>query len=211
MRLGAIAATLGFLTTALAGAAVGQSGHGHQQTPGHQHGEGRHQGHAQPHGERRDHHDAHGHDHGAGAAPHRRVEAYQQEFDQVVAGGRGFGLAFAADQNGYPGPLHVLEAKDRLDLTPAQEARVTALYDAMLAEARARAAALAAAEARLRRLFAAGAADAPAVRAAVGAAEAARAEVRLVHLLAHVETRDVLTETQRRAYHELRWGAAKNR
>ena len=104
----------------------------------------------------------------------------------------------------------MLELKDQLTLTPAQEARMTTLFDAMLAEARAKAARLADAEARLRRVFAEGAADAAAVRAAVAAAETARAEVRLVHLLTHLETRDVLTEAQRRTYHRLRWGSAKN-
>jgi hypothetical protein len=71
------------LATALAlltaGTAAAQSGHGH----GHQHG-------------------------GAGdAQAHQRVAACLREFDQVVAAGRGFGLAFPADQNAYPGPLHV--------------------------------------------------------------------------------------------------------
>ena len=189
MRFVRIMLAVTVLGPAVAGLALAQS------PPGHQHG-GR--GH---------------HQHGAGGdaeATHRRVEAYLKEFDQVVADGRGFGLAFAADQNGYPGPLHVLELKDQLKLTPAQEGRMTTLFDAMLADARAQAARLADAEARLRRMFAAGAADAATVRAAVTAAEAARAEVRLVHLLTHLETRDVLTDAQRRTYHQLRWGSAKN-
>jgi len=48
--------------------------------------------------------------------------------------GRGFGLAFAADQNGYPGPMHVLELRDRLKLSPDQEARTHELMHAMFAE-----------------------------------------------------------------------------
>jgi Spy/CpxP family protein refolding chaperone len=154
-----------------------------------------------------------GHQHppgGAAGDAHRRVEACQREFDQVVADGRGFGLAFAADQNGYPGPLHVLELKDRLQLTAEQETRMRALFESMLAEARPRAARLAAAEARLRQLFSERTADDAVVRTAVAEAESARAEVRLVHLLTHLRTRDLLTETQRQTYHHLRWGAAKN-
>jgi len=149
-----------------------------------------------------------GHRHAPGdeGDAHRRVEAYLKEFDAVVADGRGFGLAFAADQNGYPGPLHVLELKDRLQLTPEQETRMRALFDGMLSEARPRAARLAAAEARLRRLFADGVADDAAVRAAVTDTEAARAELRLAHLNAHLRARDVLTESQRRIYQHLRWG-----
>ncbi len=152
-----------------------------------------------------------GHQHpGGDAQAHQRVEACQREFDRVVADGRGFGLAFPADQNDYPGPLHVLELKDRLRLTPEPETRMRVLFEAMLADARARAARLAAAEARLRQIFAERAADDAAVRTAVAEAETARAEVRLAHLLKHLRTRDVLTEAQRQAYHQLRWGAPKN-
>jgi Spy/CpxP family protein refolding chaperone len=165
-----------------AGPALAQSGHGHQ-----------HGGGAQPHGG------------GGDAQAHHRVEACLREFDQVVADGRGFGLAFPADQNGYPGPLHVLELKERLRLDAAQEARVRTLLHAMFDQARPKGARLLDAEARLRRLFAAGAADASAVRAAVAEVEHARADLRLVHLLAHLETRALLTDAQRREYHEARW------
>jgi Spy/CpxP family protein refolding chaperone len=145
--------------------------------------------------------------HGGGAdAAHRRMQAMQEEIDRVVAQGLGAGMAFAADQNGYPGPRHVLELKERLRLTPAQEARMTALETAMFADARPRSARLLDAEARLRRLFAESTADDARVRAAVAEIERARTEVRLVHLLTHLETRGVLTDEQRRLYHEARWG-----
>lgn len=152
------------------------------------------------------HHGGHGSHSGQGLAPHRQMQAMLDETDRVIAQGLGAGMAFAADQNGYPGPRHVLELKDRLQLTPAQEARVTALQTAMFADARPKSARLLDAEARLRRLFAEGAADEARVRAAVAEIERARTEVRLVHLLTHLETRALLTEEQRRAYHEARWG-----
>ncbi len=144
------------------------------------------------------------HEHGH-AGGHQAAEACSAEFDKVVGEGRGFGLAFAADQNGYPGPMHVLELKDRLKLTPDQEAKAQALMHAMFAESKPRSARLLEAEATLRRLFADRAADDAAVRAVVAEAERARGEVRLVHLLAHLKTRDLLTEDQRRLYHEARW------
>jgi Spy/CpxP family protein refolding chaperone len=122
-----------------------------------------------------------------------------------VGEGRGFGLAFAADQNGYPGPLHVLELKDRLKLTADQEAKAQALLHAMFVESKPKSARLLEAEAKLRRLFADRAADDAAVRAAVAEVERARSEVRLVHLLTHLKTRELLTEDQRRIYHEARW------
>lgn len=142
----------------------------------------------------------------AGGAPHRRMQAAQEEFDQVLAQGLGGGLAFAADQNGYPGPVHVLELKGRLRLTPDQEARMETLRAAMFAASRPKSARLLEAETSLRRLFAECAADDARVRAAVAEVERARTEVRLVHLLTHLQARAVLTEEQRRLYHEARWG-----
>jgi Spy/CpxP family protein refolding chaperone len=134
------------------------------------------------------------------------MHATLEEIDRVVAQGLGAGMAFPADQNGYPGPLHVLELKERLRLTAEQEARITALQAAMFAEARPKSARLVEAEARLRQLFADGVADEARVRAAAADVERARTEVRLVHLLTHLETRAVLTDEQRRLYHEARWG-----
>jgi Spy/CpxP family protein refolding chaperone len=63
------------------------------------------------------------------------------------------------------------------------------------------------AEARLRRLFADGTASESAVRDGVADVERAHADVRLIHLLTHLQTRDLLTEPQRRLYHEARWGS----
>src|SRR5262245_57121371 len=146
----------------------------------------------------------HGHGHPAG---HQAAQACADEFDKVVGEGRGFGLAFAADQNGYPGPMHVLELKDRLKLTADQEAKAQALMHAMFGESKPKSARLLDAEATLRRLFADRTADDTAVPAAVAEVERARGEVRLVHLLAHLRTRDLLTGDQRRIYHEVRWGA----
>jgi Spy/CpxP family protein refolding chaperone len=144
------------------------------------------------------------HEHGH-AGGHQAAEACSAEFDKVVAEGRGFGMAFAADQNGYPGPMHVLELKDRLKLTPDQEAKAQTLMHAMFSESKPKSARLLAAEEKLRGLFADRTADDAAVRAAVGEVERARSEVRLVHLLAHLKTRNLLTEDQRRIYHEARW------
>ncbi|OLB06251.1 MAG: hypothetical protein AUH14_06705 [Candidatus Rokubacteria bacterium 13_2_20CM_69_15_1] len=150
----------------------------------------------------------HGHG-GAGAEGHQMAQACATEFEKVVGDGRGFGLAFAADQNGYPGPMHVLELRDRLKLTADQEAKARDLMHAMFAESRPKSVRLLEAEAKLRRLFAERAADEAAVRAAVAEVERARSEVRLVHLLAHLKTRDLLSEDQRRLYHETRWGASR--
>src|SRR5881296_622295 len=77
------------------------------------------------------------HGHGSmGAEGHQVAQACATEFEKVVSDGRGFGLAFAADQNGYPGPIHVLELRDRLKLTADQAAKMQELMHTMFAESR---------------------------------------------------------------------------
>jgi Spy/CpxP family protein refolding chaperone len=145
-----------------------------------------------------------GHQHGSGQG-HQAAQACLEQYKQVVGEGRGFGMAFAADQNGYPGPMHVLELKDKLKLTSEQETKVRELWAAVKAEVP-KSTRLLEAERRLERIFAERSATEPAVRAAVAEVERARTEVRLVHLLAHLRTRDLLTDEQRRIYHDARWG-----
>ncbi len=144
--------------------------------------------------------------HQPGGAGHHIAQQCQTQFEQVVGEGRGFGLAFAADQNGYPGPLHVLELRERLRLSEEQARQTEGLLQAMYAESRPKSGRLLDAERRLRAVFAEGRANETAVRAAVDDVERARTDVRLVHLLTHLTTRDLLTEEQRRLYHEARWG-----
>src|SRR3712207_5295389 len=65
----------------------------------------------------------------------RAVKALSDEQIADLRAGRGMGLALAAELNGYPGPIHVLEHAQALGLTPEQRARVQALYDSMRGEA----------------------------------------------------------------------------
>ena len=144
---------------------------------------------------------------GAGAPPpHMLAEMCASAFEKNIGGGRGFGMAFVADQQGYPGPLHVLELKDRLTLTPEQETRAQTLLAAMFTESRPTNERLLEAERKLGGLFSEGRPDEASIRAAVAEVERARGDVRLAHLMFHLKTRDLLTDEQRRLYHEARWG-----
>ncbi len=118
--------------------------------------------------------------------------------------GRGMGVARAAELNGYPGPMHVLELRGRLGLSPEQEAAVRASFARMEAAAKPLGAALVEHERALDRAFAGGAADMEAVRSMIAAIDSLQGRLRGVHLVAHVETRAVLTGDQARAYDALR-------
>ena len=151
--------------------------------------------------------------HGApGGTPHHALaQTCDGAFEENVRDGRGFGMAFVADQQGYPGPLHVLELKDRLGLSRDQEAKAEGLLAAMFAESRPKSARLLDAEAKLRRLFAGSRPDEAAVRTTVTEVEMARADVRLVHLMFHLKMREALTDEQVRIYREARWGGPSAR
>src|SRR3954451_493335 len=65
----------------------------------------------------------------------RSIKALSDQQIADLGAGRGMGLALAAELNGYPGPSHVLELADKLELSAEQRARVQRLFDSMKAEA----------------------------------------------------------------------------
>src|SRR5687767_9937468 len=79
------------------------------------------------------------HGHGSGSPyaglERRAVKALSSDEIADLRAGRGMGLALAAELNGYPGPVHVLEHAGSLARSGEQRARVQALYEAMRAEA----------------------------------------------------------------------------
>lgn len=118
--------------------------------------------------------------------------------------GAGWGLALPAELNGYPGPRHILELADQLDLTAAQKTQVEALFDDMQARAIKAGADFVAAEAALDDLFRTGAADDASLKSAIETAAAARADLRFVHLSQHLRTVEILSGDQVNRYNTLR-------
>jgi Spy/CpxP family protein refolding chaperone len=65
----------------------------------------------------------------------RAIKALSEQQIADLRAGRGMGLALAAELNGYPGPMHVLELSESLDLSDRQRAKMQELFTAMKAEA----------------------------------------------------------------------------
>src|SRR3954468_6157522 len=65
----------------------------------------------------------------------RPIKALSDQQIADLKAGRGMGLALPAELNGYPGPSHLLELADKLELSAAQKDRITQLFEAMKAEA----------------------------------------------------------------------------
>jgi LTXXQ motif family protein len=127
--------------------------------------------------------------------------------DQQIADlkvGRGMSMALPAELNGYPGPVHVLELADRLELTPDQRASIQSLFDSMKAEAIPLGTKLIAQEQNLDRQFSDHTVTYDSLKEATAAAAATQAELRDTHLRYHLATVKVLTAAQMRKYSELR-------
>ncbi len=134
----------------------------------------------------------------------RDVKALSADEQADLLAGRGMGLAKAAELNGYPGPLHVLELARELGLTPEQRARTEALFASMQRDASALGARLVDEERALDALFATRQVDASRLADATKRIGALQAELRRVHLDAHLEQTRILTAAQTARYVELR-------
>lgn len=126
-----------------------------------------------------------------------------QDIDDLIAG-RGWGFALPAELNGYPGPSHVFELADELELSTDQLARIEAIFAAMQAEAQALGAEYVAAEAALDAAFAESVITQAQLRQLIARAAEIEAELRAVHLAAHLETTPILTRHQTVLYNRAR-------
>jgi Spy/CpxP family protein refolding chaperone len=135
---------------------------------------------------------------------HRALKALSDEQIADLRAGRGMGLALAAELNGYPGPAHVLELADALELTPAQRDRVRRLHEAMKAEAVGLGERLIAEETDLDRSFAERTVTVARLEAATAAIARTQGALRAAHLKYHLAAAELLTPAQIRRYAELR-------
>jgi Spy/CpxP family protein refolding chaperone len=118
--------------------------------------------------------------------------------------GDGMGLAKAAELNHYPGPRHVLELSDELRLTEVQRRRTEELFAGMRSRAIDLGKRILEKERDLERLFVEGSADAGRLREILLEIGALQAELRYVHLSAHLEQKQLLTNHQIMMYDNLR-------
>jgi hypothetical protein len=134
----------------------------------------------------------------------RAIKALSDDEVADLLAGRGLGMARAGELNHYPGPMHVLEMRDQLALTPQQVAAVQASFERMSAAAKPLGAELVDRERDLDRAFASGAISRERLAASTAAISDLQGKLRAVHLAAHLETRAVLTADQIARYDMLR-------
>ena len=174
MRLLFIVALAGLALHSATAVAQAPGGHG----GGHPHGN--HAGTAQPYA----------------GAEQRTIKALSEQQIADLNAGRGMGFAMAAELNGYPGPMHVLELADTLKLSPDVRIRVQSLVTDMKAEATSLGKRIIAEEAALDQLFKNGRATPEQVNAMTSRIGALQGTLRASHLRYHLVTRDLLTPEQ---------------
>lgn len=140
----------------------------------------------------------------------RPIKALSEQQLADLAAGRGMGLALAAELNGYPGPSHILELADKLELSDDQRAKVQSLFNAMKAQAIPLGSRLIEQEAELDRKFAARSMTPEDLKSITAAIALSQGELRETHLKYHLQTKSILTPAQMHRYAELRgYGAGQ--
>jgi hypothetical protein len=134
----------------------------------------------------------------------RAVKALTEQQVADLRAGRGMGLALAAELNGYPGPLHVIELADRIGLSVDQRQRVQQLHEAMKVEAISVGEKLISAETALDRAFKDRSITPERLAELSAAIGKTQGELRAVHLKYHLTTAELLTSDQSKRYAELR-------
>lgn len=134
----------------------------------------------------------------------REIKALSGQQLEGLRSGKGMAMAMAAELNGYPGPLHVLELAPQLGLSAEQQAHTQKLYAEMQAAAKAQGEHVIATERALDVLFLNQQATPENVAAAVADAAKAQGQLRETHLRYHLLMMQVLTPEQVQAYQQLR-------
>jgi hypothetical protein len=158
-------------------------------------------------------------DHGEQAAPSPALQptpsAYAAQLDSAVRGlsaqevddlrnGRGAGYARMAELNSYPGPRHVLDLQQQLQLSAQQIEQIEAIFAQMNAEAKQIGQTIVTRETQLSAVFASGVITKQELEARTQELGELYGQFRATHLRAHVQTTPILSADQIAAYNRLR-------
>lgn len=123
---------------------------------------------------------------------------------ESLENGEGAGMASYADVNGYPGPKHILEMQDQLNMSEEQRKDIESIFEAMSESALAKGDAIVRKEVELEKLFSEGKATEGEVKRLSREIGALRGELRAIHLAAHIQAKQILTEQQVSTYNSIR-------
>lgn len=143
--------------------------------------------------------------HGSYAEFHsREIKALAASEVEGLRLGRGMELALPAELNGHPGPMHVLELADALNLSEEQRERTEQAFERMRDRASSLGELVIESERELDRLFAERRATLEEIEHLTEQAARLWGQLRAVHLEYHLHMLKVLDEEQIRRYNHLR-------
>lgn len=134
----------------------------------------------------------------------RAIKSLSDSEAQDLVEGKGMGLAKAAELNGYPGPMHLLELAGAMRLTVEQSAATAQILTQHKVKARALGAELVQAERQLDTAFASKQISAEKLVALTQQIGALQAAVRNAHLQTHLQQTRLLSPQQVAQYQLLR-------
>lgn len=127
----------------------------------------------------------------------------QSDIDGYLAG-KGMGLAKAAELNHFPGPKHVIELANELDLSKDQIEETKRIYEVMQTKAIKYGRVLVQNEEKLERLFVENTVTPLLLEQALNESADIKSKLRKVHLIAHLEQKNILSKHQIEMYDNLR-------
>jgi Spy/CpxP family protein refolding chaperone len=140
----------------------------------------------------------------------REIKSLSESDIEELENGKGWGFAKAAELNGVPGPIHLLEMKKEIKLSSEQIQKIQALYQKMRKQAIPLGQELIELERRLNNHFANRTITENLLHELLGEIVQVRKKLRYAHLSAHLNTPDILTPEQITLYNELRGYSSNN-
>jgi hypothetical protein len=134
----------------------------------------------------------------------RPIKSLSEQQIADLQAGKGMSLALAAELNGYPGPLHVLEHSGSLALTPEQHERTTLLMNSMRGETIPLGHRYIAQEVELNAAFASNTVTTELLAQMTANIGQTQAALRAAHLRYHIAQKELLTPEQLSQYARLR-------
>jgi Spy/CpxP family protein refolding chaperone len=134
----------------------------------------------------------------------REIKSLSETDIEELKNGKGWGLAKAAELNGLPGPAHLLEMKDEIELSAKQVRAIEDLYKKMRQEAVPLGLELIELERELNNYFANRTITYELLGVLLERVAQVQKKLRYVHLSTHLKTPNILTPEQIALYNKLR-------
>jgi len=141
----------------------------------------------------------------------REIKSLSSDQVDGLLQGKGMGMAKAAELNHYPGPKHVLDSSDKLNLSQGQLQKTRFFFDEMKKEAMALGEKIVIQERRLDHLFASQTIDEKSLADTLNEIAMLRGKLRYVHLKTHLKQKGIMSAQQIKHYDNVRgYGTGKH-